>query len=131
MANENLDENMAQEEIIPPIPETPQRVNPFCVISLETYGEHDVHDIQTNSSWNKNPYGEAYAVVPDELVPDILATSGYCDIELNEDDTEVISFTAREIPEAKVEEPQPTVEDDLMAMAIDHEYRLTLLELGV
>lgn len=27
--------------------------------------------------------------------------------------------------------PVPTLEDDLMAMAIDHEYRLTLLELGV
>lgn len=31
-------------------------------------------------------------------------------------------------------EPQPeppTTEDDLLSMAVDHEYRLTLLELGV
>ena len=28
-------------------------------------------------------------------------------------------------------EPEPSTEDDLMSMAIDHEYRLTLLELGV
>ena len=28
-------------------------------------------------------------------------------------------------------EPAPTAESDLMDMAIDHEYRLTLLELGV
>lgn len=27
--------------------------------------------------------------------------------------------------------PAPTTEEDLMSMAIDHEYRLTLLELGV
>ena len=28
-------------------------------------------------------------------------------------------------------EPEPTTEEDLMSMAVDHEYRLTLLELGV
>ena len=28
-------------------------------------------------------------------------------------------------------EPEPTAADDLEAMAIDHEYRLTLLELGL
>lgn len=27
--------------------------------------------------------------------------------------------------------PEPTTEDDLLSMAIDHEYRLVLLELGV
>lgn len=30
-----------------------------------------------------------------------------------------------------IQEPIPTEEDDLMAMTIDHEYRITLLELGV
>lgn len=28
-------------------------------------------------------------------------------------------------------EPEPSLESDLMDMAVDHEYRLTLLELGV
>lgn len=28
-------------------------------------------------------------------------------------------------------EPEPTAADDLEAMAVDHEYRLTLLELGL
>jgi len=27
--------------------------------------------------------------------------------------------------------PEPSAEDDLLAMTVDHEYRLTLLELGV
>lgn len=27
--------------------------------------------------------------------------------------------------------PAPSVEDDLLSMAVDHEYRLTILELGV
>lgn len=75
------------------------RKNWFCVISKDTYGEHKMHDIQTNSSWNKNPYGENYAVVPDDMVEEIMETRGFCDITLNNDGSEVISFVAREIPE--------------------------------
>ena len=33
-------------------------------------------------------------------------------------------------PEPESEETGPSQDEDLMAMAIDHEYRLTLLELG-
>ena len=79
------------------IEEIPQRVNPFCVISKVTYGEYEVRDIQTNGSWSENPYGGNYAVVPDEMVATILETRGFCDIVLNKDGTEVVSFTAREI----------------------------------
>ena len=122
MANENLDENMATKETTETQPEItlpeemPKRVNPFCVISIETYGEYAAHDIQTNSAWTSNPYGETYAEVPDDLVPEILATCGYCDIELNEDGTEVVSFTAREIPETAAPEPEPTTDDILNAL---------------
>lgn len=108
------------------------RQNPLCVISIATYGEYEIHDIQTNSGWSKNPYVEEYAVVPDDMVQDILETRGFCDIVLNDDNTEVVSFTAREIP--VIEAPtntEPTPQDDTDAMMIDHEYRITLLELGV
>lgn len=98
-------------EIIEEIIELPQRVNPFCVISKATFGEYAVHDIQTNSSWGENPYGEAYAIVPDEMVPDIMETRGFCDIVLSEDGTEVVEFTAREIPEIPKPEPEPTTDD--------------------
>ena len=54
--------------------EIPQKENPFCVISKGTFGQYNVHDIQTNSSWGTNPYGEEYAVVPDSMVTDIMAT---------------------------------------------------------
>ena len=60
----------------------PQRVNPFCVISKETFGEYAVRDIQTNSGWSANPYGEDYAIVPDDMVPAIMETRGFCDIVL-------------------------------------------------
>lgn len=91
--------------------EIPQRANPFCVISKATFGEYAVRDIQTNSAWTKNPYGDKYAVVPDDMVADILETRGFCDIKLNEEGTEVASFTAREIPEIPTAEPGPTAEE--------------------
>lgn len=116
--SEILDENLENEiieetetTIEEEIVELPQRVNPFCVISKNTFGQYNVRDIQTNSSWGSNPYGESFAVVPDEMVPAIMETRGFCDIELNEDETEIVSFTAREIPEIPQEEPKPTLED--------------------
>lgn len=92
------------------------RLNPFCVVSKETFGEYFIRDIQTNSSWNSNPYGDDYAIVPDEMVQDILKTNGFCDIELNKDGTEIISFTAREIPEIPQPERQPSAEERLAAL---------------
>lgn len=101
------------EEII-----VPQRVNDFCVIRKEKWGEYPHHDIQTCSGWSANPYGEEYAVVPDSMVTDIKATSGFCDIELNEDGTEVVNFTALPIPEMPEEttENEPSIEEILNAL---------------
>lgn len=106
-----------EEEII----EIPQRVNPFCVISKATFGEYAVRDIQTNSAWSENPYGEDYAVVPDEMVPGILETKGFCDIKLSKDKTTVTSFTAREIPEIPTEEPGPTAEERIAELEAQNE----------
>ena len=71
------------------------------VISKETFGDYNVRDIQSNSCWCECVL-DGYASIPDELVEGILATQGYCDIVLNEDQTEVVSFTAREIPDVPV-----------------------------
>ena len=111
-----IEETQTETEIF----EIPQRVNPFCVISKATYGEYAVRDIQTNSAWSENPYGEDYAVVPDDMVLDIMETGGFCDIELNEDGTEVVSFTAKEIPEIPQEEPQPTAEDRIAELEMQN-----------
>lgn len=108
-----------------------QRVNPFCVISKATFWEYAVRDIQTNSAWSENPYGEDYAVVPDEMVADILETRGFCDIVLNEDGTEVVEFTAREIPEIPTEEAPPSDIDILYEIEADQELRICCLEMGL
>ena len=116
--------NEIMEEI--PVEETvsiekllPHRVNPFCVISKQTFGEYAVHDIQTNSAWGTNPY-EDYAVVPDDMVLDIMETRGFCDIVLNEDGTEVVEFTAREIPEIPVPTPEPTAEERIAELEMQN-----------
>lgn len=103
-------ENEIIEETEQPI-EIPQRVNPFCVISKDTFGQYNVRDIQTNSAWGSNPYGDGYAVVPDEMVTAIQETRGFCDIELNEDGTEIVGFTAKEIPEIPEPPKEPTAEE--------------------
>lgn len=94
-----------------PIDEIPHRVNPFCVISKSTFGQYSVRDIQSNSGWSANPYGDTYAVVPDDMVQAIMETGGFCDIELNEDGTEVVRFTARDIPDIPDAPQEPTAEE--------------------
>ena len=109
--NEILEEIIEGElPVEEPIEELPQRVNPFCVISKNTFGECNVRDIQSNSSWGANPY-EDYATVPDDMVLAIMETRGFCDITLNDDGTEVVEFTAREIPVIPEPVPEPTQEE--------------------
>ena len=44
----------------------------------------------------------------------------------------VTAWEAGEIPEPEpMPEPEPTAEEDTAAMLVDHEFRLTLLELGL
>lgn len=122
MSEEILENNMG--EIIEDLSykvELPQRVNPFCVISKCVYGEYAVHDIQTNSAWGANPYPDEYAVVPDEMVQDIMETLGFCDIVLNEDETEVVEFTAREIPKIPTLENEPTAEERIAELEAQNE----------
>lgn len=88
----------------------------FGIISKNTFGEFNARDVQTNSSWAVNPYGEDYAIIPEELIEGIVETRGFCDIELNEHGTQVVSFTPREIPEIFTPQKQPTTEERLAAL---------------
>ena len=88
----------------------------FGLISKNTFGQFNARDVQTNSSWAGNPYGEDYAIIPEELIEGIVETRGFCDIELNENGTEVVSFTPREIPEILAPQKQPTTEERLAAL---------------
>lgn len=89
--------------------------NVLCVISKATYGDYAARDLQTNSGWTDNPYGEEYAIVPENMIESILKTKGFCDIELNEEETEVVSFVARKIPEIPKPDVPPTAIEQLRA----------------
>ena len=102
------------EEIMNMTEEIITRKNPFCVIS-KVSNRNGWRDLQANSAWSANPYGDDFAVVPDELVESIMETCGYCDIELNEDGTEIISFTPIAIPTFPEQEPQPSQLDIIEA----------------
>lgn len=106
-----MSENTINDDLVyRPEKEIVERKNPFCVISINTFGEYAVHDIQTNSSWGANPYGDTYAVVPDEMVEEIMETRGFCDIAV--EDGVVTGFTAREIPEIPTPDPEPEQGND-------------------
>lgn len=76
---------------------------------------------------------EGWAVIPDNMA--IPAIFPFVDITAR--DGEVTSMTANQEAydaaqaAASEAEAEPSEEDDTAAMLVDHEYRLTLLELGL
>ena len=72
----------------------------------------------------------------DELLGAYLACKGFCAVTVDDNSTvtavtvnqDALDAYDAEHPET---EPEPTEADDSAAMLVDHEYRLTLLELGL
>lgn len=91
------------------------RKSPFCVISRAAFGQYAVHDIQTNSAWSANPYGDAYAVVPDELVEAVMETGGFLEPVWSGDGTELAGFAPLDKPELPAAEEQPSLLDQIEA----------------
>ena len=68
----------------------------------------------------------------DELGEPITQPEPYTDKEPQEYKMmTVTAMTEGTLPEIIEEEPEPTAQEDTDAMMVDHEYRLTLLELGL
>ena len=87
------------------------------------------HRNQTPSYLAKVPDG--WAVVPDSLTTENFPFGEVVVEEVNGTLT-VTAWTPGVMPEPEPEpEAEPTAQDDIDAMLVDHEYRLTLLELGV
>ena len=89
-------------------------------------------------TWNGNLPPEGYAFCPDEFIEIFYSTNpaGFVNIQVEnsivtsmEINQEALDAYIASLPE---QEPEPiSVQDDIDAMLVDHEYRLTLLELGV
>ena len=71
-----------------------------------------------------------YKILKDgEVINTIVSDEEFCSAYCEEN-----GYTYELEPEQESEselEPEPTAQDDTDAMLVDHEYRLTLLELGV
>lgn len=91
-------------------------------------------------SFDGNVAPDGYALCPDEFVDIFYSTSysGFVDIEFDENTRVVSSMTINQealdayvasLPE--IEEHQSSPQDDTDSMLVDHEYRITLLELGI
>lgn len=90
--------------------------------------EKGSHAYQTIDRMIEIPKG--WAVIPDDMETPNLP---FGDITVEDIDgvPTVTSWTPREMPEVPEAEAEPTAQEDTDTMLVDHEYRLTLLELGV
>lgn len=116
----------------------------MTIIQIEAQS-NGAHANQTTSiPLTKIP--EGWAVVPEDLtIPntfpflDLTAEKITVDPDthpVNENEVDqlwvVTSMTPGVVPDPEpIPEPDPTAEEDLMQMAVDHELRITMLELGV
>lgn len=80
-----------------------------------------------NGTLSKVP--EGWAMIPDNM--DIPSTFPFVEIEV--EDGVVVSMTEGVVPKEPEREEvyEPTAQDDTDSMLVDHEYRITMLELGV
>lgn len=90
----------------------------------ESWGSH-LHEYQSHRT--ANWMGEDWIEVPPELEQALWDCAGYCDLEIV--DGVLVGMIPTERP--PVPPPPPDPQEDTDAIAVDHEYRLTLLELGV
>ena len=86
------------------------------------------HALQSQSG-RRECWLDGYIAVPAHLEAAVWACCGYCDLDIR--DGTLVGITAKEVPVVPEPDPEPTAQDDMDAMLVDHEYRLTLLELGV
>lgn len=91
--------------------------------------ESGQHPIQSQSG-RKTCWLPGYIEVPGHLEREVWACLGWCDLTI--EGGKLTGITPGAIPEPEpAPEPEPTAQEDNDAMLVDHEYRLTLVELGV
>ena len=88
--------------------------------------ESGMHGLQSQSG-RTECWLEGWIAVPEELEAEVWASGGWCDLTIQ--DGVLVAITPTERPAEP--EPEPTAQEDAEAMLVDHEYRLTLLELGI
>lgn len=88
-------------------------------------------------NWDSNTPPEGHAVILDTVdMADFYAYNGFVTLTIENDtvtayipNVEAWEEWKASLPEPS--EPEPSEEEDTAAMLVDHEYRLTMLELGL
>ena len=88
-----------------------------------------------------NPVSRAFdggVYLPDEMLESYIDAMGFVSITVTDGEVETIQLNEAAYNAYIADHPitppapdEPTEEDDINAMLVDHEYRLTLLELGL
>ena len=100
----------------------------MTIIEIEAR-EDGGHGLQSQSG-RKTCWLPGYIEVPGHLEREVWACLGWCDLTI--EGGKLTGITPGAIPEPEpAPEPEPTTQEDTDAMLVDHEYRLTLVELGV
>lgn len=95
----------------------------ITIINTET------HEILGSSVHKENWMGDGWHIIPPELESAALESLGYCDLTFDSAGN-VVGLTPTDRPVFE-EVVKRTAQDDTDSILVDHEYRLTLLELGV
>lgn len=98
----------------------------MIVIQIAPMEGTSYHLVQSQSH-RESCWLEGYIAVPEQLEEKVNACVGHCDLVVE-------GAVLKDILPIPLPMPTPTAssaEDDNVAMLVDHEYRLTLMELGV
>lgn len=80
---------------------------------------------------------EGMVALPESLLTEYISTMGFAYLTVDEGTVTAVAIN-QEAYDAYIadhpvtpDDPEPTAEEDLMSMTVDHEYRITMLELGI
>ena len=74
--------------------------------------------------------------LPESLLTEYISTMGFAYLTVDEGTVAAVAINqdacdAYQADHPAPPDPEPTAEEDLMSMTVDHEYRITMLELGI
>lgn len=98
------------------------------MIIIKIQEEENKFHYSQSQSHRTSCWLDGYIEVPVLLEQKLVECQGYCDLIIKENILIDIIPYPELIPKP---EPKITQQDDIDAMMVDHEYRITLLELGV
>ena len=81
-------------------------------------------------------HSEGMVSLPESLLTEYIHTMGFAYLTVDEGTVTAVAinqeaYDAYQADHPAPPDPEPTAEEDLMSMTVDHEYRITMLELGI